>query len=506
MTQRTKNIAIIGGGIGGMAAANLLAVYGYSVDVYESRPSLGGRMDMLEAEGFRFDTGPSWYLMPEVYDHYYRLLGTTADAQLRLRQLSPAYQVFIQNETKPLTIYGNEVIDTANFDKRSPGAGAALGNYLDSAERVYNLALKYFLYTNFDSPTELMRPEIIRHLPAMLSASGSMHRYVAKRFSEPGLQHVLEYPAVFLGSSPFTVPAMYHLMSYLDFRQGVYYPMGGMYQVTATMANLGKTLGVRYHTNSPVRRIKINNGKATGITLADGRSAEADIVISNADLHHTQCRLLPPAYRDYPEKYWQKREAGPSALLMYLGVRGTLPQLTHHNLLFVQDWRRNFDDIFVRKSWGEEVSMYVCKPSATDATVAPQGSENVFVLVPAAARPGVGKAELRRLATRYLQQIAQQTGINDLLDRITYQKFYGPDDFAADLNSWNGTALGLSHRLRQSAMFRPSVRSRKVANLYYVGANTRPGIGVPMCLISAELVVKQIIGWRHAGRLPEPAD
>ncbi|MDL2341781.1 MAG: phytoene desaturase family protein [Patescibacteria group bacterium] len=500
-----KTVAIIGGGIGGLATANLLAKAGYKVTIYESRHQLGGRMGLLERDGFRFDTGPSWYLMPEVYDNYLKLLGTSAAEQLQLTKLTPAYQVFLQDEPEPIVITGNETTDAATFEAREVGAGRALTRYLDSAERTYHLSQKHFLYTTFERPLSLARPDILRNGPAMLRAAlQPIDKFVSKYVKELGLRQILEYPAVFLGSSPFTAPALYHLMSYLDFRQGVFYPQGGLYSVTEAFTKLGRELGVTYQLNTAVTAIEIADGVATGVRLASGEVAVADIVISNADMHFTQTKLLPAAAQDYPASYWQKRQAGPSALLMYLGVKGQLPQLQHHNLFFVKAWRQNFSDIFTAKDWPTPASIYVSKPSATDTSVAPTGHENVFVLVPLPANPGLHAKDLVSYADRYLNQIAEQAGIPDLMQRIVTRQLFGPNDFVTQYNAWNGTALGLSHELKQSALFRPKTRSKKVRNLYYVGANVQPGIGVPMCLISAELVYKQITGDRSSGRLLKP--
>lgn len=500
-----KKIVIIGGGVGGLATANLLAKAGHEVTVYESRGQLGGRMGLLECDGFRFDTGPSWYLMPEVYDHFFQLLGTSAAEQLQLTKLTPAYQVFLQDETSPVVITGDEKTDAATFEAREPGAGAALSRYLDSAERTYHLSQKHFLYTTFDKPLALAKLDIMRNGPAMLRAALTpIDRFVSRYVHELGLRQILEYPAVFLGSSPFTAPALYHLMSYLDFRQGVFYPQGGLYSVTEAFVALGQKLGVTYKLNEPVAAIETADGTTTGIRLESGGVISADIVISNADMHFTQTKLLPAECQDYPAAYWNKRQAGPSALLMYLGVKGSLPQLKHHNLFFVKQWRQNFIDIFAAKDWPTPASIYVSKPSATDSSVAPNGHENVFVLVPLPADPNLHKNDLEQYAEIYLDQIVEQAGIPDLKSRIVTKQLFGPDDFAQTYNAWNGTALGLSHELKQSALFRPKTRSKKVRNLYYVGANVQPGVGVPMCLISAELVYKQISGIDSSGPLTKP--
>ena len=486
-------VVIIGGGIGGLATANLLAKQGHKVTIIESRDQLGGRMGLLETKGFKFDTGPSWYLMPEVYDRYYRLLGSKAEDELDLIKLTPAYQVFFEGRPAPITITGQEKKDAQTFEGEEPGAGLALKKYLDNAESIYAAAQKHFLYTTFDSTRELLRPSLLRQALPIASQSGrSMHSLVKRYFKSQHLQQILEYPSVFLGSSPYSAPALYSLMSYLDFRQGVFYPKGGMYTVTSSMKRIGQQLGVKYQLNSPVRKIMVKDGKARGVVLDSGKILEADVVISNADLHFTQTALLSKDHQDYPDAYWKQRQAGPSALLIYLGVKGSLPQLGHHNLFFTKDWKANFAQIFKSKQMPNPASIYVCKPSASDPSVAPSGHENIFVLVPLPSGKRLSSLQIEKLADQYLDQITDQAKIPDLDGRIVYRQLFGPNDFGAQFNSWQLTALGLSHELRQSAMFRPKIKSRKVSGLYYVGANVQPGIGVPMCLISAELVAAQV--------------
>ena len=493
MPNKQEQVVIIGAGFGGLATACLLGQAGYKVTVYESRSQLGGRAGQLKIKGFTFDTGPSWYLMPEVYERYFGLFGKSPADYLDLIKLSPAYKVFFESADN-LAVTGDQKQDAKSFESIEPGAGKQLIKYLDSAEQIYNLSLKYFLYTTFQTK-QLLRPEIVGILPKLLKILRlSMDDYVSKYFNDPKIKQLLEYPSVFLGTSPFEAPALYHLMSYLDFRQGVWYPRGGIYKIVESLKDLAIQNNVDFKLGSPVTHINTQDGKVKSITLSNGSKINADIVISNADMHYTQTKLLYKSDQDYPASYWQKRQAGPSALLMYLGVKGECPELQHHNLIFTSDWQANFKKIFKDKSWPVPASIYICKASQTDSSVAPKGHENIFVLVPLHAQPEINKAEIDRYSDIYLDQIAEMTGIKDLKARIVYQKNFGPNDFAEQFNAWQGTALGLSHKLNQSAFFRPKTKSRKVKNLYYVGANVQPGIGLPMCLISAELVFNQIAG------------
>lgn len=488
-----KRVIIIGGGIGGLATAILLAKTGHEVSLYERLPTLGGRARQFKAKGFTFDMGPSWYLMPGVFEHFFDLIDEDITKHLSLTRLKPAYKVFYEKHS-PIVVEGNLAKDAKTFEQIEAGAGKALERYVARAGKTYKVAVDSFLYTNFNSVKGFVKPEIIRNGPFMAAvATKSIDSYVSSYVKDQRLKQILEYPMVFLGASPYNAPALYHLMSYMDFEEGVYYPDGGLHTVIEALISIATKNGVTLHTDTDVAAINVNDGHATGIMLRDGTNISADTVISNADVHFTETQLLAKQYRSYPQSYWDKRQNGPSALLMYLGVKGKLPQLEHHNLYFTDDWKGNFKAIFKDKKWPDPASMYICKPSATDAGVAPKGHENIFVLVPLPAR-SMTADETEALTSRYFDQLKEFVGEPDLDRRIVYKRIYTPGDFAADYNSWQGSALGLSHTLRQSALLRPRNRSRKVKGLYYVGGNTIPGIGLPMCLIGAELVYKHLTG------------
>ncbi len=506
MKRLQNQVVIIGGGVGGLAVANLLAAQGYTVDVYEQHDQLGGRMGLLKKDGFTFDLGPSWYLMPEVFEQYFSLLGCKPDDFYTLERLTPAYKVFF-DYARPVTIQGNVGKDARTFDALQPGAGDALVRYVSEAKNVYQLALQYFLYNPFRSFLPLITSkDVLRQTPKLvMGLSGSLHNRVKKEFSVLQLQQILEYAMVFLGTSPFDAPSLYRLMSYLDFEQGVYFPKGGMYKVTEALIAVGKKFGVRYHTGATISSITVTDGIARGIVV-NGSRLSADFVISNADLAFTETKLLPEKYQTYTSRYWKSKKAAPAALLLYLGVKGSLPQLEHHNLLFVKQWQKNFSDIYTSKQWPKQASIYVSKTSASDATVAPKGHENLFVLVPLPPGKTMSAAEQSRLAEKYISYLAQHFDIPNLAQRIVAQEVRGPAYFAKHFNAWQNSALGLNHILRQSAFLRPSVKSKKVSNLYYVGGMVQPGIGVPMCLISAELVIKAITGDRSPGPLPNLGD
>lgn len=491
-----SKIVIIGAGIGGLATANLLARAGHSVVIYEQSSNPGGRAGLLRADGFTFDTGPSWYLMPEVFDHFYQELGEVLTDHLDIVRLTPSYKVFYEHQS-PITITGDLDTDAATFEAIEHGAGKQLRRYAQRAQSLYDLAIRYFLYTNFNRPKNFLNPGILLRLPKMSRMMlTTIHRYVARFVRTTRLQQILEYPMVFLGTSPFEAPALYSLMGALDFNSGVYYPRRGMYSIIESLASLAQGNGVEIRYGTPVMSITSASGRATGVALADGSHVEADIVISNADIHFTETALLAPTDQSFPESYWKKRQASCSALLLYLGIRGSLDELEHHNLFFVDAWRENFEALYHDGKTPEKASLYLSRTSATDPSVAPRDHETLFVLVPLPAGVLLPEANVQAMADHFIAQIEAMTGIN-LRERIVHQSARTPQDFGTLFHSWRNSMLGPSHMLRQSAFWRTPNKSKRLKNLYYVGAGTTPGVGLPMCLISAQNVVARIAQDRH---------
>lgn len=512
---RSQPIVVIGGGFAGIASAGLLAAAGHQVTLLEQGEHLGGRAGRLQRDGFSFDTGPSWYLMPEVFEHWFELMGTSVGQSLDLRQLPTAYRTFFEGLNQPVDVLPETAAQV--FEQIEPGAGARLNSYLKQAGQSYEMALQHFLYDDFAAPANLLHPQVMQRLPQLLPLlTGSLHSHAARRFKDHRLRQLLGYPAVFLGSSPRRTPALYHLMSHLDLTQGVQYPMGGFSQLVDTMAELAASAGARMLTSS--RAVALETSGPAGAVSAvqwvdqDGHAQRtaAEVVVGAADLHHLEATLLPQKLRTLSERQWQRRDPGPSAVLACLGVRGRLPQLEHHNLFFTRDWDDNFSRIEQGRELTAETSVYACMPSATDASMAPADHENLFLLIPAPARTdwgrggpdGTGDAAVERTVDAAIEQIARWAGLPDLSERIVVRHSYGPADFAQKFGAWRGGALGLAHTLRQSAFLRPANRNPKVPGLYYAGSSVRPGIGIPMCLISAELVAKAVAGVSAPGPLP----
>lgn len=510
-------VVVIGGGFSGLASAALLGREGHQVTLLEARSSLGGRAGEWRKNGFRWDTGPSWYLMPEVFEHFFALCGTSVERELDLVDLDPGYRVFFEEVMEPFDLprgHEREALIRLGADPER------ISEYLNSAAETFELAVNRLLYSTFASGRSLLNAHLLRRLPRLMRLLFQrLDRFIGAQVKESRTQKILSYPAVFLGTSPAQAPSMYHLLSHLDLHQGVRYPRGGFTSVVEAVARMARQNGAQLRTGVQVQRILTEQGKASGVEFADVQGhlhrLPADVVVSSADMHLTEKQLLTPEYRTRSERSWRRRDPGPGAVLAMLGVAGELPELAHHSLFFTEDWTHGFKHMAGKApDPGPPRSLYLCRPSATDEQVAPAGHENLFLLVPVAADPGLGfggedgegDAAVERIVDESIAQISDWAGIPDLSTRIVVRRSLGPADFERDFGAWRGGALGPSHRLGQSAFLRGPISSPRLPGLFYTGATTMPGVGVPMCLISAELVVKALRGDHSAAPMGAAPD
>ncbi len=307
----------------------------------EKNEHSGGRANIFEHDGFRFDMGPSWYLAPDLFEHFFNLLDEKISDHLDLERLEPSYRIFFKDDPENVDIHSNLAVDSATFDSIEAGAGEKLKAYLKQSEYQYHVATQHFMYKNYDSIFDFFNKRVMTE-GQKLSVFSKMHTFVSRFFATKKLQQIMEYTMVFLGTSPYEAPALYNLMSHMDFNQGVFYPKGGFYELINALVAVAEKNGAIIRNNAEVSEIVVENGKAKSVKLSDGEEIEADIVISNADMWFTETKLLDKRSRTHSEKYWNKRIMAPSAFIMYLGVNKKIPSLIHHNLFFSRDWRKNF--------------------------------------------------------------------------------------------------------------------------------------------------------------------
>ncbi|NYB51968.1 MAG: phytoene desaturase [Methanobacteriaceae archaeon] len=483
-------VLIVGAGFGGLSAAALLAKDGYEVTVIEKNEGPGGRASVYSEKGFYFDMGPSWYLMPDVFQHFYANFHKKPEDLFQLDKLDPSYRVFF-DDTKVVDVASDLEKNYELFDSLEEGGAEKLKEYLASAEELYDHSVKEMLYRDYTSILDFLNGKMLL-AGIRMNILENLEHFVNRKFSSDEARKIVQYSIGFLGSSPQKTPSLYHIMSHIDLTLGVWYPQGGMREVARTMMELAQSYGAEFRFNEPVELLEVHEKNVKRVITSEG-VYEPDIVIMNADYAHSELDLLTKENRTYDEDYWEKRVLAPSALVAYVGIDREMESLVHHNLFLEKDWAEGFDTLFdpEKADWPENPSYYVNIPSKTDKTAAPPGSDTLFILIP--LPPGIKDTTEKReaLYNKILDDLEAKTQEN-IRDHIVVKRIFALEDFKDRYNAYKGTALGLSHTLMQTALFRPAHKSKKVENLYYSGQFTHPGIGVPMTLISSEIVAQEI--------------
>ncbi len=495
-----KKAIVIGSGFSGLSSASYLAKSGWDVTVIEKHNIPGGRARKLEAQGFVFDMGPSWYWMPDVFERYFENFGKQRSDYYSLKRLNPSYKIFWKDEEMKIPA---DYADLKNlFEKTEKGSGKKLDQYLSQAEYKYKIGINKLVQNPGRSWIEFLDWDLIKGV-LKLDVFSSIKNHIQKKFKNPKLKQLLEFPVLFLGALPKDTPALYSLMNYADIKGGTWYPEKGMYSVVNGMYELAMELGVTFKFNENVTSINVSGKNATGVTAKNVnenpqiKNYEADVILASADYHFVENELIPQKYRSYDETYWDKRILAPGGLLYYIGLNKRLSGITHHSLFFDVDFDNHGKEIYESKQWPGDPLFYVSATSVTDDTTAPAGCENLFFLIPVAAGLSGDDEKLRekyfeKIIRRFEKRIGQK-----VKEHIIYKRSFGPSDFVNDYNAYKGNAYGLANTLMQTAVLKPACRSRKISNLFYAGQFTVPGPGVPPSLISGEVVAKEVI--KHFG-------
>jgi phytoene desaturase len=483
-----KKVVILGAGIASLSAASFLSQKGYQVTILEKNPTIGGRARQFSIDGFTFDMGPSWYWMPEVFENFYQKFGHTASDFYTLKRLDPSYNVFWPDHSKtevPATMLEIEIW----FESLEKGSAVKLQKFLKEAKYKYEVGMNDLVFKPSLSAFEFADMRILKGLFS-LHLTQSFSAYIRTYFSHPKIISLLEFPVLFLGAMPKDTPALYSLMNHADLSLGTWYPMGGMFKFIEAFEKIALEQGVIIKTNAEVIGFEYSGKKALSARTSEG-VYEADIFISGADYQHTESVLLKKN-ANYNEKYWDKRTMAPSSLLFYVGINKRIEGLNHHNLFFDESLEEHGKEIYQDPKWPKNPLFYLSVPSITDSSLAPEGHENLFFLIPLA--PDLEDTESIReiYFEKLLHRLKLITG-NDIADHIVYKKSFCIADFKKDYHAFKGNAYGLANTLRQTAIFKPSIKSKKLSNFYYTGQLTVPGPGVPPSIISGEVVAKLII-------------
>ncbi len=484
-----KKITVIGSGVAGLSAASFLAKEGHAVTLLEKNDSIGGRARQFQEKGFVFDMGPSWYWMPDVFERYYQQFGHTTADFYELKRLDPSYRVFWKDNSFD-DIPANLQEFYAWFEKLEPGSSAKLDKFLEEAAYKYEVGINDLVHKPSLSIMEFADMRIAKGAFKMHLFS-SFSKYIRKYFNHPKIIELLEFPVLFLGAMPKDTPALYSLMNYADIKLGTWYPMGGMHKIIEAFEKIAIEQGVKIITSNEVKSFVVKDKNIVASVNQQGMDIDADYVISGADYEHTD-QTLAKGFSNYTKQYWDSRLMAPSSLLFYLGVDKKIPNLLHHNLFFDEDFQQHAVEIYKHPSWPSKPLFYACCPSKTDPSVAPEGKENLFLLVPLAPNLKDSEEVREKYYDIIMDRLEAKTGVS-IRDAVSYKRSYCLDDFKSDYHAFKGNAYGLANTLRQTAFLKPKLKSKKLNNLYYTGQLTTPGPGVPPSIISGEVVAKEVL-------------
>ncbi|MBL29653.1 MAG: phytoene dehydrogenase [Flavobacteriaceae bacterium] len=475
-----EKVIIIGSGFSSLSSACYLAKKGYQVDVFEKNNSLGGRARQFKQDGFTFDMGPSWYWMPDIFERFFNDFDKNPSDYYNLKRLDPAYEVYFGTKEKIVIDGSLEKIIIA-FEKEEKGSGEKLKKFIESAKINYDIAINKIVYRPGKSPLELITFETIKKLNLFIR---NIKDDVYDNFKNPKLRQLLQFPVLFLGAKPKDTPAFYNFMNFADYGLGTWHPEGGFYSVVNGMFELAESLGVKFHLNSPVEKIIVNDYKARGI-IVDSKKFEADVILSGADYHHTET-LLDKNLRVYSDKYWNKKTFAPSSLLFYIGLNKKIQNVAHHTLFFDVDFDKHAAEIYDNPRWPDEPLFYVNIPSKSDSSMAPAGKDACFILIPLAPDLHDTKELRKKYLDIVIKRLEKRTE-QEINKHILFKESFCVNDFISEYNSYKGNAYGMANTLFQTAFLRPKMESKKVRGLYFCGQLTVPGPGVPPSLISGKI-------------------
>lgn len=492
---------VIGAGIGGIATAARLARHGFQVTVLEKNATPGGRCNQIIKDGHRFDIGPTLFLMPEVWEETFAALGEKMSDHLDLRRIDPTYKVHFEDglQLQLTSDIGKMQTQLEAVDKT---AFTGFLGYIAEGARHYKISLEKFVGRNFYNIFEYFS---LANLPLIfqLKALDKHYRNTGRFFKNDRLKAAFTFQNMYLGLSPYDAPATYSLLQYTELAEGVWYPMGGMYAAIQALTRVAEKLGVQFVYNTPVKRINAAGNRVESVETEDGRVWQADLFIGNADLPYIYSDLLP---KNAEAEKLDSKLYTCSTIMFYWGVDKAYPQIAHHNVFLAGDYKASFDQIFKEYRLPDQPSFYVHAPARTDPAAAPAGQETLYVLVPVGHLEPRAKQDWDAMVAHARQtvfeRLEKEMGINDLKEHLKFEIVYTPLEWKKHFNLAKGAAFGLSHNFWQVGFLRPQNRHAQYKNMYFAGASTHPGTGLPIVLLSARLTTERILK-EFKGKLSE---
>lgn len=490
--RKMKKIIIIGAGLGGLSSAIRLSKAGFSVSVLEKNETIGGKVNIVEEGGYSFDTGASLLTMRHVLEELFDYAEKRIEDYLEIVALEPICRYAWSDGTR-FDASTNLLKTEGEIEKLNFADVENFRKFLADARRKYEVSEKTFLAHSLNDLPRLLRPKFLKDL-LVISSMRTLDAHVSRYFRSPKLRQLFNRFATYNGSSPYQTPATFALIPYVEFGLGAWYARGGMYQIPKALARVAKELGAEIETNCEVEKILIEQGKATGVKLASGEILKSDFVVTNADAIETYRNLIDSEHRkSFTDKRIAKTEPSCSGFVLLLGVKKRFSQLAHHNIFFSDDYRAEFKALFKDLKPAENPTIYVCATSRTDETQAPDGCENLFVLVNAPYTSS--QIDWQKEAVSYRNLIIKQLenfGLTDLEKSIEIERTITPEDFERKYRANRGSLYGVSSNGIFSAFLRPPNQARDIKNLYFVGGATHPGGGIPLVLLSGKMAAELI--------------
>jgi phytoene desaturase len=487
-----RRIAVVGAGVGGLSAAARLAHAGHDVTVFEKNDVPGGRCGVLRDGGFSWDLGPTILLMRDVVEGVFRDCGKNPADYLELVRCDPNYRIHFDDGTSVL--FGPNLAEMRDqLEQVEPGAFEQYLSFLQKSRHHFDASVDKLVTRPLDGPAAYLNPSLMKTVLSV-RALRKLHPWLGGFFGDERLKRSLGFQTMYLGISPYDAPATFSLLPYTELAMGIWYPMGGLTKVPEALERLARECGAAFRYRTAVEEVVHEGRRATGVRVG-GRVESFDIVVVNADLPYAYEKLVPSLKRPYPKK----PKFTSSAFMLYLGVDRTYDQLEHHNVVFGGKYRETFEQIFKQGTIPDEPSYYVNRPSKTDPSVAPAGRDALYVLVPVPHQnEAIDWAKAAPLLReRILDDMEQRLGLTDLRRHIVTEHQLTPDGWAEKFNLARGAAFGLSHVFSQVGALRPPTRDRTLNNLYFVGASTQPGTGIPLVMLSARIVSERIARELH---------